>query len=289
MLLNSFKLYTPTTLAEALNLYSSLEDARLLAGGTFLLNSLKLLKEKGVKTPQHIISLRKIKDLRGISVEGDDLVIKSMTVINDIFNYPGLKDNFEVLHKVCRNISTNPIRNMATIGGNLTSRYTWTELGCVLIALDAKMHFVGKDQIEECISVEDFFANGAKTNKILKAISIKKDGQCKLSYQRVKKMSDVDVPLLAVCVKTTIAQGRFTKTKAVINSGIIFAKRDSILENFLNNSNLNHQVSQDALNNLDASIYDTRSDDYKKHMFRVSIKNAILELMGEERNDSQHK
>ncbi len=281
MLLNSLNLYTPQSLSEALSLYSSLRESRLLAGGTFLLNSLKLLKKKGVKTPQNIISLRKIEELKGISADDTALTIKSMTVINDVFNCPFLIDNFSVLKTVCRNISTNPVRNMATVGGNLTSRYTWTELGAPLIALETMMHFVGVDHQKEDITVENFFNNNAKTNKILTAISIKRDKKCTLSYQRVKKLSEVDVPLLGVCIRTTFEGKRFTKTLVVINSGTVFAKCDTILQGFLNNSTAEEKTAHEALNHLDLSIYDTRSDDYKKKMFRVSIKNAILDLIKE--------
>ena len=129
MLLNPVTLHTPKTIAEAASLYASCNEVRIIAGGTFLLNSLKLLKRKGVKTPKNIISLRKIDELKGISTDTEKLTIRTMTTINELFDSSLLTDNFKVLHTVCRNISTNPIRNMATVGGNLTCRYTWTEMG----------------------------------------------------------------------------------------------------------------------------------------------------------------
>ncbi len=278
MLLNPVTFHSPQNLSEAVSLYASLAEARLLAGGTFLLNSLKLLKKKGTKTPQHIISLKRIKELHGIFIEKDSLKIGAMTVINDVFSSPLLTDNFSVLRTVCRNISTNPVRNMATVGGNLTSRYTWTELGAVLIALEAVMHFTGTDS-QENITVEEFFNNSARTNKILTCLSIKRDKQSRLSYQRVKKLSEVDVPLLGVCIKTTFQNNKFSQTKVAINSGTFFAKRDIILEKFLDGAPKDEKTAAEAMNHLDTTIYDTRSDDYKKAMFRVSIKNALSDLI----------
>lgn len=278
MLLNPLTFYAPRTLEEALKLYSSLSDVRLLAGGTFLLNSLKTLKKRGNKTPQNVISLRRISELKGVLADNEQLVIKSMTVINDLFRSEHLTDNFSVLRRVCRNISTNPIRNMATVGGNLTSRYTWTELGAVLIALEAVMHFRGPNGQEEIISVEDFFKNNAKTDKILESVVIKRDKNSLFSYQRVRKLSYVDQPLLAVCIRTTFEGDRFTKTRTAINSGTAFARRDLILEEFLNNSRCHLNLALEALKHIDTTIYDTRSDEYKKKMFRVCIKNAVKEL-----------
>ena len=141
MLLNHITLHLPKTSLEAARAYKELQDSKVLAGGTFLLNSMKLLKTKGTKTAQNILSLAKVDELCGVSFQGDTLTIKAMSRINDLLEAPLPDGHLKVLHTVCRNISTNPIRNMATVGGNLTCRYTWTEMGAVMVALEAKMHF----------------------------------------------------------------------------------------------------------------------------------------------------
>src|SRR5262249_34382007 len=147
----------------------------------------------------------KVEELKGISADSDKLTIRAMTTISDLFDSPLLVDNFKVLRTVCRNISTQPIRNMATLGGNLTCRYTWTEMGAVMIALHADMHFEGKDGTKETISAEDFFKNAARTDKIFTHVTIKRDKAASIAYRRVKKTMHVDIPLLAVCVKTNFA------------------------------------------------------------------------------------
>ena len=126
MLLNPLTLHLPKTSLEAARLYKELEDSKVLAGGTFLLNSMKLLKTKGTKTAKNILSLSKVEELKGVSIEGDTLSIKAMTRINELLEFPLPEGHLKILHTVCTNISTNPIRNMATVGGNLTCRYTWT-------------------------------------------------------------------------------------------------------------------------------------------------------------------
>ena len=279
MLLNPLTIHTPKTLDEALSLYSRLTNVRLQAGGTFLLNSLKLLKRKGTKTPEHVISLRKITELKGLMADEEKLVIKSMTVINEIFDSPFLKDNFQVLRTVCRNISTNPIRNMATMGGNLTCRYTWTEMPAVMVALEADLHFVGKDGQNHIISAEEFFQNAAKTDKILKEVVIKRDAKASIIYRRLKKSPYVDIPLLSICLKTYREENRLQNTRVAVNNCVAFAQRDRVLENFLNETSISEKLPEEALDHLDNKIYDTRSDDYKKHMFRVSIKSAIKEIV----------
>ena len=93
MQLNPFTLHTPTTVKEAVDLYASLEDIKLLAGGTFLINRLKMLKKKEGKTPQHIISLKNIEDLNGITHDEETITVKAMTTIQELSTSKILKEH----------------------------------------------------------------------------------------------------------------------------------------------------------------------------------------------------
>lgn len=278
MLLNTFTFHAPKTVRELTELHGSLENARLQAGGTFLLNQLKLLKRNGAKTPQHIISLQKIDELKGISLEGKNLVIKSMTAISDIYHNPLVSEKLPVLKLVCKNISTQPIRNMATIGGNLTCRYTWTEMPAVTIGLGAKLHFIDAAQKEQVVEPEDFFKNAAKTEQVLTKVSFPLDPAVRTAYRRVKKTQFIDIPLLSLIIRTTPHGKKFSQTRVALNNCVEFAQRDYALEKFLDSQPVSGRLAQEALDHLTETIYDKRSSDYKKHMFRLSIKQAVEEL-----------
>lgn len=278
MLLNSLTLHTPKSTLDAAKLYKELEDAKVLAGGTFLLNSLKLLKHKGIKTPKNVLSLSKVEDLKGIVFDGRTLTIKAMTTITELFESPVIAEHFGLIHRVCRNISTTPIRNMASFGGNLTCRYTWTEMPVAMIALDAQMHFMTPDGQISVVGAEDFFKNNARSEYLFTHAMITKDSSARLAYRRIRKMSDIDQPLLTVCVKTSLKGKEWSNTRVVINSGTAFAQRDPITEAFLNGKTSCADLGTEALNHLTTSIYDTRSNEYKQHMFRVCIRQGIEEI-----------
>lgn len=233
MLLNPFKFHSPQTLKEAAELHSSLPETRILAGGTFLLSSLKMMKRKGLKTPKNVISLKQVLELTGISADDREITIKAMTTIDEVFESPLLKDNFQALRTVCRNISTQPIRNVATIGGNLTCRYTWTEMPAAMIGLDATLHFTDAQLKTTSLSAEEFFKGAAKTDKLLTHITIKRDRTASIAYQRVRKTSSVDIPLLSLIIKTNFQGKKFTNTRVAVNNCVAFAQRDTSLENFL--------------------------------------------------------
>ncbi len=278
MLLNPLTLHLPTSTREAAKLYKELEEVKVLAGGTFLLNSLKFMKVKGNKTAKNVLSLIKVGDLKGIRLEGDTLKISAMTTITDLFESPLLTDNFAILRIVCRNISTTPIRNMASVGGNLTCRYTWTELPVAMIALDATMHFMKPDGEEFTQSAQEFFKNNARSEYLFTHVTIKRNLQSRLVYRRVRKMSEIDQPSLTVCVKADIVKNVWSNTRVVINSGTAFAQRDELVENFLNGKTSSENLAKEAMGHLTTAIYDTRSTEYKQHMFRTCISQGIEEI-----------
>ncbi len=288
MLLKPFNLHTPKRLAAALELYGALPDVRLQAGGTFLLNNLKTLKRKGAKTPQHVISLFHIPELKGISREGGHVIIKSMTTIDEIYNSSQLTGKSSILHIAAKNISSQLIRNMATLGGNLTCRYTWTEMPATMIALEARLHFTGTNGEEIAVPAQEFFKNAAKTDKVFTHVTIAEDASVAMAYFRAKKSPYVDIPLLSLCIKTRPVQGRFSETIVAVNNCVTFAQRDYVLEGFLNENHIRPGIEEQALAYLDEAIYDTRSSDYKKHMFRVGIKHAIRDLIGKSHDYSRN-
>lgn len=278
MLLNPLSIHLPKTVAEASKLYKELEDAKVLAGGTFLLNSLKFMKVKGNKTAKNVLSLAQIPQLKEIHLTKDVLSIGAMVTITQLFESPLLTDNFAILKTICRNISTTPIRNMASVGGNLTCRYTWTELPVAMIALDANMHFLKPDNTELVMTAEEFFKNNARSDYLFTHVTIVKNAKAQLVYRRVRKMSEIDQPLLTVCVKTELVKNTWTNTRIVINSGTAFAQRDYAAESFLNQKTASAKLGQETMAHVTASIYDTRSTEYKQHMFRTCIRQGIEEI-----------
>ncbi len=281
MLLNPLTFYAPDSLKEAVRLYGEHEHVRLHAGGTFLLNQLKLLKRNGARTPDHVISLHKVKELRGVTLADGELRIGSMTTISEIFTHPLVAEHLPVLQTVCRNISTQPIRNMATIGGNLTCRYTWTEMPAVSIGLEAKLYFVDTQMAFHPRNPEEFYAGQAKTDRLLTAVGFPLVPGRRSAYRRAKKSQFVDIPLLSL-IMTAVRDGQTPRNfRVAINNCVEFAQRDTALEEFLNNAPAGKDLTERALEHMTMSIYEKRGGDYKTHLFRLYLREAIEELLSD--------
>lgn len=116
MRLPRFRYYAPKTVREAVAMKNDAgPDGSYVAGGTDLYPNMKRRQQ----TPTVVIALSRISKLRGMRFGTDGAAIGACVPLSDIENdgrtrraYPGL------VHAISE-ISTPPLRNMGTLGGNL--------------------------------------------------------------------------------------------------------------------------------------------------------------------------
>src|SRR5262245_54154224 len=90
----------------------------LKAGGVDLLD---LMKER-VATPDVVLSIGGIDDLRYIREADDGVHIGCLTTLADIARNDLLKTKYAVLHAAAAEAATPQIRERATLGGNICQR-----------------------------------------------------------------------------------------------------------------------------------------------------------------------
>jgi aerobic carbon-monoxide dehydrogenase medium subunit len=131
-----FLLDEASDLEDALQLLSADADAHLIAGGT----SVMLLMHLGLMEPSHLISLRRVDELRGISATADGgLEIKAMTTHRQLETAPEVQRFCPALTETFRDVATVRIRNQGTIGGNLAHADPAQDPPPMLIALGAEV------------------------------------------------------------------------------------------------------------------------------------------------------
>lgn len=134
MYLASTELHQVTTLAEASELLQRFgSSARLLAGGTDLLVDLKTRRI----TAEHIISINRIDNLRGVALNAASLRIGALTTITDLDEAPLVCDHCPAILDATKSMAVRQVRNLATVGGNLASAVPCADLPPVFIAMNA--------------------------------------------------------------------------------------------------------------------------------------------------------
>ena len=136
-----FSYHDPRTAAEAVGLLSTLENAKLLAGGQSLMPMLNMR----FVLPDHVIDLNRVDGLSYISEHGDTLDIGAMTRQRDIEFSGVVKKKCPLMHEAIAHVGHRQTRNRGTLGGSLCHLDPSAELVSVAAALDAKVSVASKN------------------------------------------------------------------------------------------------------------------------------------------------
>lgn len=114
MSLPKFEYVAPNTVAKAISLQK--EDGKFLAGGTDLLVA---MKEK-ICFPKLLIDLNTIPELKGIKRDKKNgLRVGALTTLTQFKENSIVQEDLPFLNRIISLVSTPPLQNMGTLGGNL--------------------------------------------------------------------------------------------------------------------------------------------------------------------------
>src|SRR5499427_7963764 len=113
----NFELLQPTKLADALTLLGRRgKDIWKMAGGN---DSLDWFKDR-VKRPKVVMDLGSLAELRYVRETADGIEIGALTTLADLANSKVIREKFKVLADAAGRVASPQIRNMSTIGGNVS-------------------------------------------------------------------------------------------------------------------------------------------------------------------------
>lgn len=114
-----FTLQTPAHAEAAILNAQQDEGARHIAGGTNLIDLMKLTIER----PSSLLDITGLPGLEGVGRDADgDLRVGALAKMSDVADHPLVKDSWPVIAQALNKGASAQLRNMATIGGNLLQR-----------------------------------------------------------------------------------------------------------------------------------------------------------------------
>lgn len=129
-----FDYVAPASVDEVLALLEEhSDDAKILAGGQSLIPVLKLR----FASPDIVVDVNNIDELRQIRKEGDELVIGSMVKHCTLADNAELAPIFKVITEAGHWVADPIVRNLGTIGGSLVHADPRGDWATVMLALDA--------------------------------------------------------------------------------------------------------------------------------------------------------
>jgi len=148
-MLPPFALRRPATLDEALGLID--ESAVPYWGGTELLLAMKM----GLYRPDVLVDLKRLPELTGARVVGNELVVGAGVTHADVAASPVVAEHAPLLADATRTVGNARVRAQGTIGGNLCFAEPRSDIATALIALDARVRLLSSVGARE-VPVADF-------------------------------------------------------------------------------------------------------------------------------------
>ncbi len=280
--MKKFDYYQPETLREGYRLMEkSKGGAKYIAGGTDLIANIK----KAVIQPDALISLKRIKNLTGMS-HNRELVLGSMTLLRDIERDTNIGQKFPALVQAVKALATPQIRNVATIGGNLCNSAPSADCAPPLLVMEASLTLEGPGGNRK-VPIEDFFKGPGQTcieaPEILTTIRIPPSSEVtNMAFLKLGRVStDIAIVNAAVCltmkkkvcVKCRVAVGAVAPVPLRLRSVEKVIEDQEISPELLNRVG---KIVEEEVN----PITDVRStEEYRRTMSGVLVKRAIKEAI----------
>jgi aerobic carbon-monoxide dehydrogenase medium subunit len=128
-----FAYHRPKSVADAVNLLKGKPEARPMSGGMTLIPTLK----QRLARPSDVVDLGGLKDLAGIKVEGNNVVIGAMTRHAEVAGSAEVKSNIPALAHLADHIGDPQVRNRGTLGGSIANNDPAADYPAAVVALNA--------------------------------------------------------------------------------------------------------------------------------------------------------
>ncbi|QMS84412.1 FAD binding domain-containing protein [Candidatus Xianfuyuplasma coldseepsis] len=253
----------PQTMEEAYQLLLQNDDNTVMGGGAWL-----KLTNRNVDT---IIDISELQ-LHTIEQQNDNIVIGSMTTLRQLETSPIIQECCQgILAKAANSIMGMNVRNIATIGGSIMGKYSFSDIITPLLAMNATLVFYHNKEM----ALADFLNTKHVEKDILVAIKIPKTNYPGYFYN-VKKTA-IDFAVLNVAIvngdSCTIAIGArpggsviATKAMEYINSHLPIT--DEVMD----------QAAQIAQEEIHVSSNFRASQEYRELLIKVYVKRGLKEV-----------
>lgn len=288
---NDFAYHAPSSLGEALQLLgqSGGGEVKVLAGGQSLLPLIKLR----LAEPAMLVDIRNVAELRGISEEGNGVVIGAMTTYFQAIDSPIVQKRCPLIIQALRQVGDPQVRARGTIGGSLAHADPAGDLPAVALALDAEMRVTGPNG-QRAIAVHNFFVDMLTTalqpTEVLTTIKFAATDQpmTGTAYAKHRHPASGYAVVGVAAVVRLGGDGACQEARIGITGAGTHAIRAQTVEQALIGKQLDESAvttacatAPDGLELLDDSY---ASADFRAHLTRVMAKRAILEAVANARH-----
>lgn len=187
--------YRPTTLAELVKLRAAMPDAELVCGAT----EIGVYINKGGRAFPKLIATDAVPELVQIRRTADALIVggaASLTALEE-----ALDGEYPSIQKMLLVFASRPIRNRASLAGNLVTASPIGDMAPVLLSLDAEVRIIGPAG-ERTVPLAEFFTGYRKTvlgrdELVLEIVIPRPRAGALVGSYKVSKRRELDIAIVS--------------------------------------------------------------------------------------------
>lgn len=215
--------------------------------------------------------------LKGITIENDICTIGTNATVSDLWNHTALNHLLPNLKKHLKLVSSEQIRNMASLGGNLVNASPIGDMTIFFLALNSNLTITNENEEERMIPLKNFYQDyktyDLKDRELLKAISFKTPIKPSLfNFEKVCKRTHLDIASVNSAISITVKNGTIEDAHVSIGGVAAIPKYLHETSKFLTGKQLTSETLLEAseiLQNEISPISDVRgTSDYKRLLGR---------------------
>jgi aerobic carbon-monoxide dehydrogenase medium subunit len=253
------------------------DDAAVMCGGTELLLLLKL----GFAVYGHLVDIKGIRELGGISAENGALVVGATATHREIERSGLVLERLPALAAMARRVANIRVRSVGTLGGNLCFSDPHSDPATFLLALDAEAEYEGKR-----VPLAEFLVGPYQTaleaGQLLHAVRIPIPPAGTGVVH--KKLAFHERPAATVTCAVRAANGLIEESRIAVGSVGARAVRASEAERVLTGADVGDVDALTRAAELAADASEPVEDangsvDYKANLVRVLVERGVREAL----------
>lgn len=269
-----FEYYRPENLAEAVEIFQTLEaegkNPLYYGGGTEIISMARM---SNIFTGA-VIDVKEVPELKVMEIQGDHLVIGAAVTLTQIHE----ANLFPLLAQAGARVADHTIQNKITLGGNICGTIIYREAVLPLLMTECEAVTISP-AARQTIALEKIFAGRLKLNRgeLLAQVRIPQEYlSCPYFHAKRTKKDKIDYPLLTVC-----AINKDDQIRAAFSGLGDYPFRSLEMESELNRTGLGvEQRVNNAIEKIPLVIPDNLlgSAGYRKFILKNLLTSIIKEL-----------
>jgi len=225
--------------------------------------------------------------MRGVSEDGDDLVIGAATTHHQVLTDPLVKQHAPLLALTAATVADPAIRHLGTFGGSLAHSDPAGDMPTAALALDCVMIVAGPNGRREVAAADffvDYFTSDLSWDEVLVAVRVPKLGpEWGYDYQKFHRTAQ-SWAIVGVAAAVRRDNGSVAEARVALTNMGATPLRASSVEAALRGA----AATTDAVGAAAAAAADGTHPtselhaqaDYREHLARVLTKRAVIAAAG---------